>query len=109
MIAMSKLAFIGHRDAVLAFKALGAQVLPVSGPGEARVALERCVAEDYAIVFLTEPLARELAEVLAALPSRAVVTVIPDHRGQTGAGRARLKKLVEQAIGVDMLFKEEGS
>jgi hypothetical protein len=54
-------------------------------------------------------LARELAEVLAALPSRAVVTVIPDHRGQTGAGRARLKKLVEQALGVDMLFKEEGS
>ncbi|HAI20338.1 MAG TPA: V-type ATP synthase subunit F [Clostridiales bacterium UBA8153] len=106
---MPKLAFIGHRDAVLAFKALGVHVLPVSGPDEARVALERCLEQEYAIVFLTEPLAQELAECLAALPSRAVVTVIPDHRGNTGAGRARLKRLVEQAIGVDMLFKEEGN
>jgi len=106
---MSKLAFIGHRDAVLAFKALGCHILPVNGPGEARAALERCSGEGYAIIFLSESLAKELGDAVSATSSRVPITVIPDHRGSTGAGLARLKKQVEQAVGVDMLFKEEGS
>ncbi|MEW6522503.1 MAG: V-type ATP synthase subunit F [Bacillota bacterium] len=107
---MSKVAFIGARDAVLAFKALGVLAMPVSGSGEALQALRKCVEDQCEIVFLTEPLALDLADEMPAFASlaRPVVTIVPDHRGTTGVGRARLKKQVEKAIGVDILFKEEG-
>ena len=107
---MSRLAFIGPRDTVLAFKALGVVVIPATNRDTALQALVTCKEQDYEIVFITEPLAQELAAELAELTllPRPVITILPDHRGSTGMGIARLKSRVEKAIGVDILFKEEG-
>jgi V/A-type H+-transporting ATPase subunit F len=107
---MSRLAIVGHRDAVLPFKALGVTVCPVAGPAAALAAVKECVDAGYGIVFLTETLAQNLEAELSLLTSAAstVVTVIPDQLGSSGVGMARLKQRVEKAIGVDILFKEEG-
>jgi V/A-type H+-transporting ATPase subunit F len=108
---MARVAVIGNNDAVLGFKALGASVFPVASPEQAAEALKEASAGDFSVVFITEPYAARLEALLAELRSRPspVITVIPDNRGNLGLGMKRIKSQVEKAIGVDILFKEEGS
>jgi len=107
---MSKIAVIGNNDAVLGFKALGVTVYPVVSASEAKEALREVSEGGYAAVFVTEPYAAALEEQIRELGSKAtpVVTVIPDNRGNLGLGMKRIKSQVEKAIGVDILFREEG-
>ncbi len=106
---MSKIAVIGPRDAILAYRALGAEIFPVTGQAGAREALGRVTEQGYQIVFLTEALAVEMQAELASVINLAqpVVTIIPDGRESLGTGTRRLKQRLEKAIGVDILFKGE--
>ncbi|NPV69725.1 MAG: V-type ATP synthase subunit F [Firmicutes bacterium] len=108
---MSKVAVIGNNDAVLGFKALGVSVFPVASAEQAAEALKQASEEDFSVVFVTEPYAAKLDALLTELKARPspVITVIPDNRGNVGLGMKRIKSRVEKAIGVDILFKEEGS
>lgn len=102
---------IGNNDAVLGFKALGVSVYPVSTAEQAENALREASRLEFSVVFVTEPYAVQLEPLIRDLKSRQspVVTVIPDNRGNLGVGMQRIKSQVEKAIGVDILFKEEGS
>lgn len=106
---MSKIAVIGPRDAILAFRALGADVFPVTGSQSAKEALGKAADEGYQIVFLTEALAIEMEQALLSMQERTVpvITIIPDGRESLGTGTRRLKQRLEKAIGVDILFKGE--
>ena len=108
---MSKVAVIGNNDAVLGFKALGVSAFPVSSARQAEDALRRASESGYTVVFITEPYALQLEPLLKEirLKPSPVVTIIPDNRGNLGLGMKRIKSQVEKAIGVDILFKEEGS
>jgi len=107
-MSMSKVAVVGPRDAILAFKALGADVFPVAQRPAALAAVEKAAGLGYKLVFLCESLAGGMEKPLSELQKRitATITVIPD-RESTGAGLARVKQRVEKAIGVDILFKGE--
>jgi V/A-type H+-transporting ATPase subunit F len=107
---MSKIAVIGPRDAILAFRALGADIFPANDAQSALAQVQKTADEDYQIVFLTEGLAAEIAGPLQELQSRVkatftVITVIPGNRDNLGLGLLRIKQRVEKAIGVDILFK----
>lgn len=108
-MSMSKVAVIGPRDSVLAFRALGADVFPVTSRDGALSALNKVKDEGYQVVFITEALSSELAGPLEELGNQAapVITIIPDNRGSLGIGLGRIKQRVEKAIGVDILFKGE--
>lgn len=108
-MCMSKLAVVGPRDSVLAFRALGADTFAVTDKQSALDALEKTRAEGYQIVFITEALTEELAPELKAMAEHPtpVVIMIPDNRGSLGIGMERMRKSVERAIGVDILFKGE--
>ncbi|MCR4397656.1 MAG: V-type ATP synthase subunit F [Firmicutes bacterium] len=108
---MSRVAVIGNRDAVLGFKTLGVSVFPVSTAEQAEKALEEASRLEFSVVFVTEPYASRLEPLIKSIKSRPspVITVIPDNRGNSGLGMRRIKSQVEKAIGVDILFKEEGS
>jgi len=105
---MSKVAVVGPRDAILAFKALGADVFPVAQKTAALAAVEKASGLGYRLIFLCESLAGGMDKPISDLQQRiaATITVIPD-RESTGAGLARVKARVEKAIGVDILFKGE--
>jgi V/A-type H+-transporting ATPase subunit F len=105
---MSRVAVVGPRDAILAFKALGADVFPVAQKPAALAAVEKAAEAGYKLVFLSESLTGGIEKALAELQERiqATITVIPD-RESTGASLARVKERVEKAIGVDILFKGE--
>ncbi len=107
---MRKVAAIGSKDAVLAFKALGLTVVPVSSAEETSQAVFKLAQEGYAVIFITEAEAEMIPETIsrykmAALPA---IIPIPGATGATGLGMKSVRANVEKAIGADILFKEEG-
>lgn len=107
MIAMSeyKIAAIGDRDSVLGFRALGLDVFPVENAEEAKDSLRRLAKENYAIIYLTEGFARDMAPEIARYEDEVTpaVILIPGREGSLGIGMANVKNAVERAVGADIL------
>ena len=106
---MYKIAVMGDRDSIYGFAALGLDTFPVESHEEAAKTFSRLTHGDtYAVIYLTEALADELAEQVekqkeALLPA---VILIPGVSGNTGAGIGGVKKMVEQAVGSDIIFND---
>ena len=102
---MYKIAVLGDLDSVLGFKALGLDVFPAGSVDEAKSTLHRLAKEDYAVVYLTEQLARYMGEELARYKDdlTPAVILIPGKEGSLGIGMANVKKSVERAVGADIL------
>lgn len=108
-MAEFKIAALGDRDTVLGFRAVGFEVHFCEDAQSAFSKLQRMVKSgDYAVVFVTEPLMKELSAQLMqyrdlTLPA---IVAIPQAGGSIGFGVAQVKKSVERAVGADILFKE---
>lgn len=107
---MPKVAVLGQRDAVLGFKASGAVTFPADSVEEARRQLEKILQGEYAILLVTEDMAKRLERELSPLYERLqpVVTILPDARNPEGMAKELLRKRVERAVGANILFKGEG-
>ena len=106
---MSKIAFIGDRDSVWGFKALGVAVFPVVGSEEASAALQAAVDGAHAIIFVTEDVYEACPELVSkyrdlALPT---VTVLPSVTGSRGLAATEIHEAVSAAIGADILGDSE--
>ncbi len=106
---MSKVAFIGSKDAVLGFAPLGVEVYPVEGTEEAEEALERAIKGGASAIFMLEELAAALDERLEALSRLPLpaVTVLPVPGAAARLGRERLRRHMEKALGTAALFQDE--
>lgn len=103
-----KIAIVGSADAVLGFRAVGADAVAVTDKADAEEKVTALYnSEDYAALFITEDWADEIRELLQALPPKALpaIVAVPSQAGSTGAGLYNLKKIVEQAVGSDILSK----
>lgn len=111
-----RIAIIGTREAVAGFSLLGADVVPVTSPQEAvqeLYRLKRASHEEkgvsrntYGIIFVVEDLLSSLNPDDERKLSRGALPAIiplPSHRGSTGYGLARLTRIVERAIGSNIL------
>ncbi len=107
---MAKIAAVGPREAVLAFKALGIAVRPVLTPEEASRAVFDLANDGFQVIFITEAEAESIAETISRYKTSATPAIIPipGTTGTTGFGMAAVRANVEKAIGADILFKEEG-
>lgn len=105
-----KIAVIGDKDSILAFKAIGAEVFTANNSFEANDLLKKLSKGDYAVIFITEQIAEEIKDTLVKMKTKAFPSVIPipSSSGSNGFGMAGLKKDVEKAIGADILFNKEG-
>ena len=112
-----QIAMVGPPESVVAFKALGVQVVPCSDAAQVVTVLRALQAEmvtgpdggeqpKYAVIFLNEGLAQAIpiaeyqeltANVLPAL------VPLPGPAGSTGFGAQRLGRIVERAIGSNIL------
>ena len=103
-----KIGMIGSEEAIMGFIPLGVACLPVKDDDDIESAIQAIQADRFAVVFITEDWAErarprfEEAFKDAALPA---LVVVPSPRGTTGVGLAELKKIVEQAVGSDILFQ----
>lgn len=111
-----KLAIIGPKEAVMGFKMLGIEIFSPKDTKELVINLYSLKKETinekghernaYAIIFVTEQLAEKIPQddykklTNDALPA---IIPIPSHLGSTGFGISRLSKIVERAIGSNIL------
>lgn len=106
---MSKIAIVGKKDVYLGFKALGVTVRDARTPQAAEAAVLDLVSQGFSIIFLSESLAQELGALLdrfSRQPAPAIV-MIPDNTGSLGIARERIRRLVERAVGIDILSRGE--
>lgn len=103
-----KIAVVGDKDSVLAFKAIGLEVFPVVGDEDARETV-KLLARDYSVIFITEQIAEKIGSLLDRYKTRPYPAIIPipSSEGTNGFGLNSIKKDVEKAIGADILFNRE--
>lgn len=111
-----RIAIVGSKEAIAGFALLGVDVVPTQEGTDAVSELMRLKKairiEDgrernvYGIVFVSEHLMTQLSqEDLKRLSRGALPAIIPlpSHHGSSGYGLERLKKIVERAVGSDIL------
>lgn len=103
-----KIAVIGDKDSVLAFKSVGVDVYDATTAEQAQSLLKRLSQGDYAVVFVAENLAEQIPDALAKAKLRTfpAVVPIPTTANSSGFGMQGIKADVEKAIGVDILFNK---
>ena len=101
---MYKIAVLGDRDSVLGFKALGLDVVFAEDTETARHTLHRLAKADYAVIYITEQLARDMGAEIARYKDSVTpaVILIPGKTGSLGLGQAALQSAVERAVGADI-------
>ncbi len=106
---MYRIGIIGDRESVLGFKAVGFEVADTTEYEAAAEALKSFASKNYAVIYLTEQIAQLLeAETEKYKDSLSpAIIVLPNNRGSNGMGMRAIKKSVERAVGVDILFNEE--
>lgn len=103
-----KIAVVGDKDSVLAFKAIGLEVHAVESADEAATVLKK-LARDCAVIFITEQIAEKVSDVIQRYKARPYPAVIPipSGEGSNGFGMDGIRSDVEKAIGADILFNRE--
>lgn len=104
----NKIAVIGDKDAVLAFKSVGVDVFDATTAEQAQSLIKKLSQGEYAVVFIAESLAEQIPETLAKAKLRPfpAITPIPTGAKSSGFGLQGIKADVEKAIGVDILFNK---
>ncbi|MEK9165386.1 MAG: V-type ATP synthase subunit F [Patescibacteria group bacterium] len=101
-----KIAIIGSPDTILGFKAVGVEPRGVNSIEEGSQVIDFLrKSDEYGIVLITEDWAKKLEEELQLLEEKTLPAVIriPASRGSTGEGLRNLKRIVERAVGSDVL------
>jgi V/A-type H+-transporting ATPase subunit F len=103
---MYKIGIIGDPAGVLCFSALGFAVLDATDASAAAARLHEAAGSgEYAVLFITEAIARQIGEEIALYKDSPLpaITVIPGPEGGDGYGLAALRQAVERAVGSDIL------
>ena len=103
----AKLAIVGDGDAILVFKAAGVAAFAADDVKQARDVLRKA-AREYQIIFVTEELARKVGDFLKRFDEEPypVVLPIPSADGDGSYGKETLKRAMERALGVDILYNK---
>lgn len=105
MFMFKKIGVVGDKDSVLAFKALGIDVFPVNEPEEARKIIDKLARDNYAVIFVTEQVAKNIEETIERYNKETLpaVILIPSNQGTLNIGMQRISDNVEKAVGVNIL------
>jgi V/A-type H+-transporting ATPase subunit F len=100
-----KMAIVGSGQSVTLFKAAGVAAFSAENEKKAKE-LIRFAAKDYSIIFVTEDLAKQLADFLKVFDEAPypVILTIPTGDGKSDYSYQMLKNAMERALGVDILF-----
>ncbi|SFA92387.1 V-type ATP synthase subunit F [Clostridium frigidicarnis] len=104
-MSMYKIGVVGDKDSVLAFKAIGIDVYPVVEIEEARKTIDKMAMEKYAVIFVTEQVAKDLEETIDRYNKSMVpaIILIPSNQGSLNIGLSKVQENVEKAVGVNIL------
>lgn len=102
---MYRIGVVGDKDSVLAFKSTGIDVYDVADCVEAKVTVDKMAKERYAVIFITEQVAKEINETIERYNRETLpaIILIPSNQGSLNIGMQRIKDNVEKAVGVNIL------
>lgn len=102
---MYKIAAMGDKDSVFGYASIGVEAVAVTDTKSAVAKLRFLCENDYAVIFITEALASEIQKEIDKYKESVTPAIIPipGVSGNTGDGMRNVKKLVEQAVGSDIL------
>lgn len=102
---MYKVGVVGDKDSILAFKAIGIDVYPVIEVEEARRTIDKMAREQYAVIFVTEQIAKDLHETIERYDRQILpaVILIPSNLGTLNIGIQKIKDNAEKAVGMNIL------
>lgn len=106
MATTYRIAVVGDWESVMGFRALGLDTYPVTSVEEAREQVrELAKSGEYAVIYLTEQLAKDMSDVIARYKDelRPAIILIPGREGSLGIGRESIQRAIERAVGADIL------
>lgn len=106
-----KMAVIGEEDLIRGFGLIGLELFPVANGQEARnLLVELKDDRNYGVIFITESIAQGFTGEIEEWGSRPLpcITYIPGVAGSEGYASERIRRIVEKAVGVDILKGKEG-
>ena len=103
--AKKAIAVIGDWESVMGFRALGLDTYPVTSVEEARKTVHDLAKTDCAVIYLTETLAKDMADVLDRYKDniQPAIILIPGREGSLGIGKSNIQSSIERAVGADIL------
>ena len=107
---MSNIALIGEKEVIIGFNLIGFRLFPVADYSEASEAFDTCTKGDYEIIFVTENIAKLIADQIEVFQKKSPVSIciLPNHSEDSELSMNILRKNVEKAVGTDILFRKEG-
>lgn len=102
---MYKIGVVGDKDSIILFKAIGIDVYPVINPMDAQKIVDKMAIDKYAVIFVTEQIAKDIGETIERYNKKILpaVILIPSNKGSLNIGMQRIKDNVEEAVGVNIL------
>ena len=106
---MYKIAVLWPYDSIYGFSTLGLDIIPVQDAKTGAETLRKVADSAYAVIYITEGLAAELADEIEKYKEKMMpsIILIPGISGNTGVGVENVKKCVEKAVGSDIIFGEK--
>jgi len=104
---MNKIGVVGDRESVLGFMSVGFDVFEAADAQSAAECISRMAKDNYAIIFITQSYAKQIADVIKKYSNKITPAIIPiPDRNGSEYGEELLKDAVVRAIGADILFKD---
>ncbi|MBN1233187.1 MAG: V-type ATP synthase subunit F [Candidatus Coatesbacteria bacterium] len=107
---MYEMAIIGEIDSILPFRALGLEVYEAESSNEVIKIIKQLFRQKtYKVLIVTETYFEEVYPVSSELEKKSFypsVIFIPSNQGSKQLGLQKIRKIIERAVGVDLLFKE---
>lgn len=103
---MFKVAVVGDKDSILAFKALGVDVFTAYEREETRRIVDSIARNNYGIIFITEQLAQLIPDTIERYNKEIIpaVILIPSNQGTLNIGMNKISESVEKAVGTNILW-----
>lgn len=105
-----KMAVIGEEDLIRGFGLVGLELFPAADDHEARQILQEIKDQpNYGIIFITESIAQNILAEVEEWGSRPLPSIvfIPGVSGNEGFAMERIRRIVERAVGADILKGKE--
>lgn len=101
---MYKVAVVGDKSSVLAFRALGVDVYSPVDAQQMRNTIDKLARDNYGVIYITEQMAQEIPETIGQYKSRPLpaIILIPNSRGTLGIGMEEISRNVEKAVGMNI-------
>ena len=106
---MYKVAVLGNQDSVIGFRAVGMTVVTIEKAAEVAAAIDKLIADQHAIIFITEDLALPNEAYLASSRNLKLPAIIPipSLQGSNGSGMRLINESVRRAVGIDLFDRDD--